>query len=282
MKKKNLNNKVIVVTGGCNGIGKATAELLFERGANVVIADIEVNKQSEIKNCGLAGSQQLFKIHLDAAYVESWNNLYESVLKEFGKIDVLINCAGILSPGNITDTTIKEIERQIAINLLGPIYGTKVFMQYFNRVKKGHVINISSLAGITPIPGESIYSASKFGLRGFSLSLSYEMRNTNVKVTVVCPDSVLTDLIIYEAKHNGSNLSFSGKLLKAEYVAGIIYKTILHPKNEVLIKPLKGLLSKAAGNSSLIMGSLYSIVDKIGEINKKKLLAKLNNEAQSC
>jgi len=278
MKNSKLHGKVVVITGGSSGIGGAAAKYLFDKGANVVKADIMINKESLSEVTEGAYTKRLMEIHLDVRSIDSWNKLFNSVIKEFGKANVLINCAGIIVPGSLIQQGKSMIEDQIAINLLGPIIGSKVFLPLFKELNEGHIINISSLAGITPIPFESIYSASKFGLRGFSLALAYELKYSGVKVSVICPDAVVTSQLLGEANYDKANLSFTGKLFDKEYIAEKIYRTILHPQKEVLITPLRGLLCKLGGNSTTFMSTLLPLFNMIGERKRKKFLHKIENK----
>jgi 3-oxoacyl-[acyl-carrier protein] reductase len=282
MKNNKLDGLVVVITGGSNGIGKATGEYLFKRGANVVIADLSV-KQEELLKVYIDSYVNSYKrcmleVPLDVRNADNWNKLLNAVIKEFGKVDVLINCAGIIIPDSLIQQALDKVEKQLDVNLLGPIIGSKVFLPLFKEQKKGHIINISSLAGIVPLPFESIYSASKFGLRGFSLALAQELKGSGIKVTTVCPDSVKTAQVMNEAAHQNANLSFSGSMMETEYVAKKICNTILHPKMEVLIPSFRGQLSKFFGNSSLLRYILMPILDKIGNHNRKIFLNKINNK----
>ena len=278
MKNSKLHGKVIVITGSSNGIGSAAAKYLFDNGASVVKADIMIKEESLYEVTEGTYTKRMLEIHLDVRNIDSWEYLFNSVIKEFGKADILINCAGIIIPGSLLQQNKAVIEDQLAVNLLGPIIGSKVFLPLFKELNEGHIINISSLAGITPIPFETIYSASKFGLRGFSLALAYELKNSGVKVSVICPDAVLTGQILSEAHYNNANLSFTGKLLDKEYIAEKIYKTILHPRKEVLITPLRGLLCKLGGNSTTFTSASLPLFNMIGERNRKKFLNKIENE----
>ncbi|MCI0474541.1 MAG: SDR family oxidoreductase, partial [Ignavibacteria bacterium] len=230
MKNTKLYDKVIIVTGGSSGIGMAIVDYLFDKGANVVNADISVTRGKTLKVYNNNLVKKLLDVNLDVRDEDSWKGLYNTVLNEFGKADILINCAGVVVPDSLISKSPALLKDQIDVNLLGPINGVHTFLPQFLKQKSGHIINVASLAGIVPIPGESIYSASKFGLRGFSMAMALELRGTGVKVTSFCPDSVITPQLISEAHHTDSGFSFSGKLLEPKYIASKIFKVILHPK----------------------------------------------------
>lgn len=278
MKDSGINGKVVIITGGSNGIGSASAKYLFEKGANVVKADIMIKNEKVTEVSVENNTRKMMEFPLDVRDHQSWENLLKAVVEVFGKADVLINCAGILTPGSLLELNNEQIESQLLINLLGPITGSKIFLPLFKELDSGHIINIASLAGITPIPFESVYSASKFGLRGFSLALAYELKNTGVKVSVICTDAVITDQVLNEMHYENSNLTFSGNLFDKEYIAEIIFRTILHPRKEILITPLRGLLCKIGGNSTLFMSAMLPVFDKIGRYKRIKFLNKTESE----
>ena len=275
MKNDILNNKVIIVTGGSSGIGKAIVELLFDKGANVVNADISVSRSRILKVYNDCRIKKLLDVNLDVRDDESWKGLSHAVVNEFGKADVLINCAGVVIPDSLIKESRNLAKDEIDINLMGPVKGTYEFLPLFLKQKCGHIINIASLAGIAPIPGESIYSATKFGLRGFSMAMALELRGSGVKVTSFCPDSVVTPQLVIEAYHTNSGFSFSGKPLETEYVADKILKVILHPKNEVSVTRFRGFQSRLFGNSNFIMNLTTPAIKMFGERNRKKFLKTL-------
>jgi NAD(P)-dependent dehydrogenase (short-subunit alcohol dehydrogenase family) len=278
MKNNLLNNKVIVVTGGLSGIGKAIVEYLFDKGANVVNADISVTRGKTVKVYNDRHVKKLIEVNLDVRDKESWKGLFNAVMNEFGKADILINCAGVVIPDSLISSSPDMLKDQIDVNLLGPINGVHTFLPLFVKQKSGHIINIASLAGIVPIPGESIYSASKFGLRGYTMALALELKGTGVNVTSVCPDSVITPQLIVEAHHTNSGFSFSGKLLDAKYVASKIYGTILHPRNEISVTRFRGFQSRLFGNSNILMNLTTPMIKVFGERNRKKFLKNLENK----
>jgi 3-oxoacyl-[acyl-carrier protein] reductase len=278
MKNFKIIGKVIVITGGSNGIGSATAKYLFDKGANIVKADIMIKKRQLIEVSEQNYKKKMMEFPLDVRDMQSWESLFSAVAEVFGKADILINCAGILIPGSLQELNKEQIEDQLLVNLLGPITGSKVFLPLFKELNRGHIINIASLAGIAPIPYESVYSASKFGLRGFSLALAYELKNTGVKVSVICPDAVVTNQVLSEAHYENANLTFTGNLFDREYIAENIYKTILHPRKEILITPLRGLLCKIGGNSTHFMSAMLPLFDMIGRYKRNKFLNKVESE----
>jgi short-subunit dehydrogenase len=273
-RSTNFDGLVAVVTGSASGIGAETARQLHTRGASILMADIQF-KDDSIDESPNAGGRNTIRNHCDVSKLESWEELSSVAISEFGKVDILINCAGITTPGMIEDLSEREIMHQVEVNLLGTFWGTRVFLPYFKQRGHGHLIHIASLGGIAPLPHESVYSATKFAIRGFCLSLALELEGSGVNVSVVCPDSVETPQLMHEAANNGSPLSFTSKFLKPADVATAILRTIARPKAEVLVTPLRGLASKIANFSPSIIHLAYPMMKKSGEKNLRKYLSRL-------
>jgi 3-oxoacyl-[acyl-carrier protein] reductase len=267
---KPLKGMAIVITGSASGIGAATAQQLALAGADLVLADINVDglheKLAELSSL----APHSMAVPTDVSRRESWENLLARSVSELGQVEVLVNCAGVIHPGAIDELSETDLRRQVEVNFLGAVYGTQVFLPYFRQRQRGHFIHIASLGGIAPLPGEAVYSATKFAVRGFCLALALELQNTPIKVTVVCPDSVETPQLRAEALHGGSSLSFAGSLLQPAEVARAIVKTILHPKREVLVPAFRGWLTKLGNFSPNLMARLYPMLDKIGRRELEK------------
>jgi 3-oxoacyl-[acyl-carrier protein] reductase len=182
--------KVAIVTGAASGIGRHWAEVLAARPAEyrLVAADIDA--------VGLRGvlrpSDQVALHALDIRSPERWAAVVSDTLARFGRIDYLFNIAGGGHPGFLLDVSVKAVDAAIDVNLKGPVYGMKAVAPVMVRQRSGHIVNVASLAGVSPTPGHEAYSAAKFGLRALSLATAVRLRAAGVFVTVVCPDLVDT------------------------------------------------------------------------------------------
>jgi 3-oxoacyl-[acyl-carrier protein] reductase len=197
-------------------------------------------------------------------------------MEVFGHVDALVNCAGVLYTGALDNLTEESLRTQVSVNLIGTLLGTQVFLPHFRQQRSGHFIHIASLGGIVPMPGEAVYSATKFGVRGFCLALALELQGTPIKVSVVCPDSVRTPMLVREALHDSSSLSFTGSLLEPADVANAIIHTILSPKREVLVPSFRGWLCKLGDFWPGLMAVLYRLLDRMGQRGRKKFLEELH------
>lgn len=181
---------VAVVTGGARGIGKAIATALAESGFRVVIADIDENAAIEA-SAGISGTG----LRLDVTDGAAFRALVAHVEEEIGEIHVLVNNAGIMPIGPLLEFSDDSIDRALAINLMGVINGTRAVLPGMVARRRGHVFNVASIAGRVAVPGGSIYSASKYGVVGFTDGVREEFYPQGIRVTAVLPSFTKTELI---------------------------------------------------------------------------------------
>ncbi len=188
-------NKVIVVTGGGNGIGRELVLQLLNKGAKV--AALDINEDGLNETASLAGDKkENLSLHVvnitDQAAVEA---LPEQIIAIHGAVDGLINNAGIIQPFvRLNDLDYPAINRVLDVNLYGPIYTTKTFLPYLLERPEAHITNVSSMGGFLPVPGQSLYGASKAAVKLFTEGLNSELQDTNVGVTVVFPGAIGTNI----------------------------------------------------------------------------------------
>ncbi|MEZ4934830.1 MAG: SDR family NAD(P)-dependent oxidoreductase [Saprospiraceae bacterium] len=201
---KSFQNKIAVVTGAASGIGQQLAIQLAAAGAFAVMADIDekglADTFNKIKNSGGNASSHI----VDVSKKEEVHALAEEVIKKHGQVDIVINNAGVaLSLLKIEEINYEEIEWLLGINLWGVIYGTKAFLPYLKNRPEASVVNISSVFGLSGIPGQGPYCMSKFGVRGFTETLRAELlAEKNMHVMVVHPGGIKTN-ISRNARHRG-------------------------------------------------------------------------------
>ena len=186
----NIKGKTVLVTGGARGIGRATAEAFVARGARLVIGDIDEELAREVS--GELGGRAL-GLPLDVTSPTSFATCWGEALAAFGRVDVLVNNAGIMPTGSFVDESETSTDRQIAINLKGVINGCRLAGRHMG-VGGGAVVNIASLAGATGFPGVATYSATKFAVVGLSQALRAEFEPLGISLHVVMPGVVRTEL----------------------------------------------------------------------------------------
>lgn len=186
-----LAGQVVAVTGGARGIGRATATALIREGARVAIGDIDeavVQRTAEELGSGTIG------LGLDVADRDSFERFVAEVEQQLGPLDVLINNAGIMPLGYFSRESDATTQRMVDVNLYGVFYGSKLALARFEARDRGHLVNIASIAGKAGTAGGATYCATKHAVVGLSESIRHELRGSAVKISVVMPIGVNTEL----------------------------------------------------------------------------------------
>jgi NADP-dependent 3-hydroxy acid dehydrogenase YdfG len=223
---RSLAGKVVAITGGARGIGRATAAALIAQGARVAIGDIEVQLAEETAQ-ELAGGT--IGLSLDVTDRESFESFLKAVEDQLGPLDVLINNAGIMPIGPFIEESDATARTMVDINLHGVIIGSKLALQRFLPRGQGHLVNIASAAGKAGFPSGATYCATKHAVVGLSESIRAEVHETEIGVSVVMPVVVHTEL--------GSGLPETRgfKAVEVEDVAGAIVDAIQYDRYEVYV-----------------------------------------------
>lgn len=185
----NLEGKIALVTGASKGIGKSISIALASHGARVVLTSRSKKQLEQVR--GLIGEATV--IPADISKEEDIHSLFSSVEKRFGKLDILVNSAGVGYFGKFADFSIEEFDRLMAVNVRGTYLCCQHALRMMISKRGGHIINLSSVVGFRGYPNQSAYSASKHGIMGFTKSLAVEAQEYGVRVSVICPGVVDTD-----------------------------------------------------------------------------------------
>lgn len=249
-----VSNKTIVVTGGGNGMGREMVLLLLKRGAKV--AAVDINEKALAETFSLAGerSARLSTHVLDITQRSAVEAFPEEVLVKHGQVDGLINNAGIIQPFvKLNDLSYADIERVVNINFYGLLYMTKTFLPLLLKRPEAHIVNISSMGGFLPVPGQSLYGATKAAVKLMTEGLRSELLDSSVKVTVVFPGAIGTNI----AANSGLKMPDTGN-------NGDTYKTLLPSKAAAII--IDGMESDAY---RVMVGSDASFMDALYRLNPK-------------
>lgn len=187
---KNLRGANAILTGASRGIGPYIAKTLAAQGVNVALAARSADKLEVVRRTCEAMGVKAIAVATDVTSMDDLRRLVETTERELGAIDILINNAGIETTGTVENLTFDEIDGLLRTNLNAPIWLTKLVMPGMIARKRGAVVHVSSMAGKSVAPYNSIYSASKHALNGFSDSVNYELDGTGVHMSVVCPGFV--------------------------------------------------------------------------------------------
>ncbi len=186
--------KVVVVVGGGNGIGRQVVLELVRRGARVAAVDLRKDSLDDTVAEASAGDR-LATFPLDITEREAVEALPEQVVAAFGQVDGLVNVAGIIQPFvRLNDLEHEAIERVVDVNLYGTIHTVKAFLPHLLERPVAHIANVSSMGGFLPVPGQTIYGASKAAVKLMTEGLYAELRDTPVGVTAIFPGAVRTDI----------------------------------------------------------------------------------------
>lgn len=267
---KSLKDKVVVITGAGSGIGRALAVEAAREGSLLAISDVnEAGLAETVELVKQAGSGEVKADRLDVADRAAFETYAAGVVEHFGRVNVVINNAGVALSGRVEDLEFDDIDWIIGINWWGVVHGTKFFLPHLIASGDGHVVNISSLFGLVSMPDQAFYNASKYAVRGFTEALREEMLidKHKVGVTAVHPGGIKTSVARsarYSAKDDAATSArfFDEKLAKMspEKAARIIVKGIHKNQARVLV----GLDAHVIHNFGKFTGSYYQDIVALG------------------
>ncbi len=263
---KSLKDKVVVITGAGSGIGRALALNCAARGSQLALSDVdEAGLAETVALVTEAGVGKVRSDRLDVADRDAFSRYALNVVQDFGRVNVVINNAGVALAGDLTDLEYNDMDWIIGINFWGVVHGTKEFLPHLIASGDGHVVNLSSLFGLVSMPGQSMYNASKYAVRGMTEALREEMLIAGhpVGVTAVHPGGIKTAIArnarvsAKESKDATANL-FDKKLARMtpEKAAEVIVKGILKNQARVLV----GIDAHIIHNLAKFSGSRYQDV----------------------
>lgn len=234
-----VQNKVIVVTGGGSGMGRELTLNLLSKNAKVIAIDINQNGLQETVSLAGANKNNLCTFVVDITSKVAVEALFEKAIIQFGFVDGIINNAGIIQPFiKVNELSYEAIERVMNVNFYGTLYMTKTFLPHLLTRPEAHIVNVSSMGGFLPVPGQTIYGASKAAVKLLTEGLHSELTNTNVKVTVVFPGAVNTNITKNSGLGNTSTSTTekqSAKILSAAKAVKIIVEGMKRDQYRILV-----------------------------------------------
>jgi len=234
-----LRSKVVIVTGASSGIGEAAARAFGQAGARVVLAARRLERLETLAHeiQSLGPGVQAAAVAADLSQLADIQNLVAQTLQRFGRIDVLFNNAGFGRLGWLENLDpVKDIEAQLAVNLLGVIQTTRQVLPVMIEQKSGHVINMASMSAFVGTPTYSIYAASKFAVRGFSEALRREVAPWGIRVSVIYPGGVATEFAAHAGiKRKTGATTPRWMVLSADDVARTVVGLARHPRPGLIV-----------------------------------------------
>lgn len=240
-----LHGKVALVTGASSGIGEATAYALAAEGACVAASARRPDRLEGVAKRIQERGGEGMTIVADVADEKQANDMVRQTVERWGRLDIVVNNAGVMLLGKISGADTEDWRRMVGVNVLGLMYTTHAALPIMQKQKSGHIVNISSVAGRTARAGAGAYNMTKWGVVAFSEALRQEMLEDNIRVTVIEPGAVATELPSHitdaEAKRQTQEWLQTLHPLQSEDIANAIVYAVTQPRhvdiNEMLIRP---------------------------------------------
>lgn len=231
----------VVLTGCASGIGRQLATDLYRLGHRIVATDVNEAAMREWGAVHWPDERRREIVAFDVRDAEAWERALDGAEARFGEVDVLMNVAGYLVARWAHETSVADVGLTVDVNVKGVMFGTNAAVRRMARQGRGHVVNVASIAGIAPIPGLAVYSASKHAVRAFSIAVAQEVREHGVFVTAVCPGPVATPMLDVQLPRDEAALTFSSaRALAPEAVSTAIIERALSQKPLELVLPAPG------------------------------------------
>lgn len=224
-----LNDKIALVTGASRGIGKAISLSLAAEGATVFLAARDEEKLTEVADLISKQGDQAHIIKLELTDESSIIDCVEKVKDQFGRLDILVNNAGITYSAPLAETATEDFDRCIAVNARGPFILIRQALPLLEKAGLGFIINISSVVGVKGYPKQSAYTASKHALRGMTISLAEELKDSNIRVHLLCPGGVDTEMVSRVRPDIKKE-----ELIAPEEIAELVLYLVTHKGNAVI------------------------------------------------
>jgi len=266
-----FKDKTVIITGGSEGVGAATARLFAEAGANLMlVARNKKNLEAVAEELRDKAKVEIFA--MDVSDVDACVDVFKKAKFEFGSVDILVNNAGFHARANVEDVEPTELARMVDVNLRAPILLSRLALPYLRESGEGAIINVGSLAGRVVYPGAATYAATKAGLRSFSLGLAEELRGAGIKIGLVSPGPISTAFIM-DDMDKVSDITFSQPMSSATEVAQSVLDLCGNNIIEESIPKRSGVLTTVIGLMPWLGRQLRPTLERKGQRVKKKLKA---------
>ncbi len=268
---KNFSERVAVITGAASGIGRAVCVQLAKEGCDLALADVNQDGLREAargaRNLGRKVSTHI----VDVSHKSSMEAFSEEVISEHGHVHLLVNNAGVSVTDMVENGNLEDFEWIMGINFWGVVYGCKFFLPYLLEEDEAHIVNVSSLFGLIGFPSQSYYAATKFAVRGFTESLTEELKGANIQVSCVYPGGIKTSLV----RDGRFGRGFIG-LNQEETVRNFeekMARTTPEKAADILVKGIKN------NNSRILIGPEARWIDRLQRFFPKRCASMLSRSA---
>jgi NADP-dependent 3-hydroxy acid dehydrogenase YdfG len=238
-----IAGKVVVITGASSGLGAATARRLVKERAAVVLGARRIDRIRALAEELAADGGKALAVETDVADRDQVRHLVDTAVETYGRIDVMLNNAGLMPLSPLERLKVDEWDRMIDVNIKGVLYGIAGALPHMKAQKSGHIINVSSVAGHKIIPSGAVYCATKFAVRALSEGLRQEVKPYNIRTTIISPGAVATELLdrISEPDVEAAVRARTSFAIPADSFARMVAFAISQPEdvdvNEILFRP---------------------------------------------
>ncbi len=272
-----FNNKTVIITGGSEGVGAAAARLFAEAGANLMLVARGKKKLESVAE-SLRDKTRVEVFAMDVSDADACVDVFKKAKFEFGRVDILVNNAGYHARGSVEEVEPDELAKVVDVNLRAPIMLSRIALPYLREAGEGAIINVGSLAGRVVYPGAATYSATKAGLRSFSLALAEELRDSGIKIGLVSPGPISTAFIMDDIDQV-SDIVFSQPMSTAEEVAQTVLDLCGNNIREQTMPQRSGVLTTVVGLMPWLGRSLRPSLERKGQKVKRQLKAEQKQRA---
>jgi len=241
---KNIEGKVIVITGASSGLGESAARHLAQNGATVVLGARRKDRIEALANEIIANGGKALAVVTDVTSSDQVKSLVDTAVSKYGRVDVMINNAGLMQQSPLERLKINEWDNMIDVNIKGVLYGIAAALPHMKKQKSGHIINVSSVAGHKVTPAGSVYCATKHAVRAISEGLRGEVKPYNLRTTIISPGAVDTELPSHITDDEaGPQIRdfYQGVAIPSDSFARAVIFAISQPEdvdiNEILYRP---------------------------------------------
>jgi short-subunit dehydrogenase len=266
-----FKDKTVIITGGSQGVGAAVARLFAEAGANLMLVARD-KKNLETVAEELRDKTKVEIFAMDVTDADACVDVFKKAQFEFGRVDILVNNAGYHARGTVEAVDAAVLANVVDVNLRAPIMLSRIALPYLREAAEGAIINIGSLAGRVIYPGAATYSATKAGLRSFTLALAEELRGSRVKVGLVSPGPISTEFIMDDID-KVSDITFSQPMSSAEEIAQIVLDLCGNNIREESVPKKSGVLATVIGLMPWLGSLLRPSLERKGQRAKKRIKA---------
>jgi NADP-dependent 3-hydroxy acid dehydrogenase YdfG len=242
--ENNIKGKVVVITGASSGMGEAAAKHLSSLGATVVLGARRADRIEKLAKEIVDDGGKALAIAADVTQRNQVKKLVDAAIEQFGRVDVLLNNAGVMLLSLMESLHVDEWDKMIDVNIKGVLNGIAAVLPYMKEQKSGQIINTSSVAGHKVFNGSAVYSATKYAVRALTEGLRMEVKPYNIRTTIVCPGAVKTELLehITDADVRQANEDYVGAVgISADSFAHVVAFAISQPEdvdiNEIIFRP---------------------------------------------